>query len=79
MKNQRNEIIVVDWKRARTMNFENAHRSLKHPLEHIPDSTSQIAGGWGSGSNREVGACDSVVLFAGSPSPILLSTHRVAS
>jgi len=38
MTDQRGEIVIVDWKRSKSMKFENAHGSLKYPLEHIPDS-----------------------------------------
>jgi len=37
MKNKHGEVIIIDWKRTKSMKTES-RTALKYPLEHIPDS-----------------------------------------
>ena len=30
--------MILDWKRTKSIRFDNAFRSLKEPLQHLPDS-----------------------------------------
>jgi len=41
MKNKDGEVIIIDWKRTKSMNTES-RKALKYPLEHIPDSNDWL-------------------------------------
>ena len=36
------DIVILDWKRTKSIRFDNAFRSLKEPLDHLPDSNGWL-------------------------------------
>ena len=36
------DIVILDWKRTKSIRFDNAFRSLKEPLQHLPDSNGWL-------------------------------------
>ena len=38
MTDPEGNIVIVDWKRAKEIRYDNDRRHLKYPLEHLPES-----------------------------------------
>ena len=38
------DIVILDWKRTASIKFDNAFRSLREPLQHLPDSNGWLYG-----------------------------------
>ena len=35
-------VVILDWKRIQSISFDNSFRSLKEPLQHLPDSNGWL-------------------------------------
>ena len=38
MRDEKGNIIIIDWKRSKGLKYENPHAALQYPLQHLPDT-----------------------------------------